>query len=85
MVIVYHKNFIKNSKNLTSREKTKLVERLRIFGKDEFNPILNNHALKGKYLGHRSINISGDLRALYKMSGNKVIFVSIGSHSKLYK
>lgn len=85
MVINYHKDFVKKSKKLTSGEKKKLIERLRLFGKDEFSPTLNNHALKGKYLGHRSINITGDLRALYKKRGNIVIFTIIDTHSNLYK
>ena len=46
---------------------------------------LNNHPLKGKWSGYRSINISGDLRALYKEMGeDKVIFTNIGSHNQLY-
>ena len=51
---------------------------------DEFDPILNNHALKGKYLGYRSINITGDLRVLYKKEGNMMIFTVIDTHSNLY-
>lgn len=85
MIIIYHKGFERNYKKLSSKEKNKLKERLQLFVKDEFNPILNNHALKGKYLGYRSINISGDLRALYKTEGNHIIFVVMGSHSKLYR
>ena len=84
MIIIYHRNFEKNYKKLSSKGKNELKERLVLFAKDEFNPILNNHALKGKYLGYRSINISGDLRALYKTEGNQIIFVAINSHSNLY-
>lgn len=53
------------------------------------NPLdfrLRNHALKGKYLGYRSIDISGDVRALYKVRGNTlIVFGFIGTHSQLYK
>lgn len=85
MVIVYHSAFIKKSKKLSSGEKKKLTERLRIFGLDEFDPVLNNHALKGRYQGSRSINVTGDLRALYLKRGNTVIFTTVDSHSNLYK
>lgn len=51
---------------------------------NEFDPLLNNHALGGKYAGFRSINITGDLRVLYKKNGEFVIFVKIDSHSNLY-
>ncbi len=85
MVITYHKDFIKGSQKLIQAQKQKLTERLRIFGQDEFNPILNNHSLKGRYRGFRSINIAGDLRAVYKKEAqDKIIFVAIDSHSHLY-
>ena len=84
MVIIFHKKFVKDSKNLTTSEKKKLMNRLEIFGQDEFNPILNNHVLKGIHKGYRSINISGDLRALYSKKGDIVTFVAIDSHSNLY-
>ena len=51
---------------------------------NEFHPILNNHALSGEYEGYRSINITGDLRVLYRREGEVVIFVTIDSHSNLY-
>lgn len=84
MVINYHKDFVKSSKRLTVREKEKLIQRLKLFGQDAFDPILNSHALKGKYLGYRSINVTGDLRAIYKKNNTEVIFVVLDSHSNLY-
>lgn len=84
MVVNYYKDFIKDSKRLTVQQKEKLTERLKLFGQNEFNPILNNHSLKGKYLGCRSINVTGDLRAIYKKDSESVIFITIDSHSHLY-
>lgn len=84
MIIVFHKNFEKDFKKLPSKLKEKFNERFIIFGKDEFNPVLNNHPLKGKYLGHRSINIIGDSRAIYKQGGDEATFIEIDSHSNLY-
>ena len=86
MIIRFHKNFEKQFKKLQKSEKEKFKQRADIFLKDEFNPILNNHPLKGEYLGYRSINITGDLRAIYKPKGRDVmIFVAIDTHSNLYK
>ena len=85
MNIVYHKIFLKDYKQLSPTQKEKLEKRLRLFFLDEFNPILNNHPLKGKYLGYRSINVTGDLRAIYKKIDNTALFVTIDSHSNLYK
>ena len=85
MIIVYHQDFKRNYKKLSPKVKGKLEERLRIFSKDEFNPILNNHALKGKWLEYRSINVTGDIRAIFKSNTAVIIFVAIDSHSNLYK
>lgn len=84
MVITFHRNFVKRSKSLTKKEKEKLTQRLKLFEQDQFNPVLNNHSLSGKYLGTRSINIAGDLRALYREKGDLIIFVNIDNHSNLY-
>lgn len=64
--------------------------RLLIFRNDQFHPLLHNHALMGNYHGFRSINISGDWRALYKevLSDKEEIIVEfrlLGTHSQLYK
>lgn len=84
MIIRLHKNFKKQFNKLTESQKRKFRERRDIFLRDEFNPILNNHALKGKYQGYRSINVSGDIRAIYLKRSEEIIFAAIGSHSKLY-
>lgn len=86
MIIEYHKDFTKSYKKLPSQVKRKLKERLLLFEQDQFNPILNNHHLKGKYGGYRSINVTGDLRAIYYKKGvrDTVIFVAIDIHSNLY-
>ncbi len=85
MTIIFHKDFAKDFKKLPSKTKKKFQDRLTLFEKDEFQLVLNNHALKGIYQGYRSINVTGDIRAIYKKSSENTIFVKIGSHSKLYK
>ena len=85
MIINLHKEFIKRYKKLKPNEKRKFKERRNIFIKDEFDPILNNHSLKGKHQGYRSINVTGDLRVLYKKENDIVTFVIIDSHSNLYR
>ena len=84
MIIQLHKTFRKQYEKLTQAQKIKFKERRSIFLQDEFSPILNNHALKGKYQGYRSINITGDIRVIYINSSEDTIFVKIGSHSQLY-
>ena len=84
MIVHLHRNFKKQYKRLSESQKNKFKQRRNLFLSDEFDPILNNHALKGKYLGYRSINITGDLRVLYKKEGNMMIFTVIDTHSNLY-
>jgi addiction module RelE/StbE family toxin len=84
MKIVYHKDFIKSFKKLPKKIKEKFKDRQILFEEGEFDPILNNHALKGKWLGYRSINVTGDIRAIFKRGTESVLFVAIDNHSNLY-
>lgn len=84
MTIQLHKTFKKQYAKLTQAQKSKFKERRNLFLQDEFNPILNNHALKGRYQGYRSINVTGDIRVIYINSSEDRVFVKIGSHSRLY-
>lgn len=83
MKIDYHKDFIKSYKKLPKKIQNKFKVRQLLFEKDEFNPVLNNHGLKGKWEGYRSINVSGDMRAIFRREAEEVIFVAIDSHSNL--
>lgn len=83
--IDFTKGFTKQFRVLRSRQKERFYERLELFKKDPHNKALRDHAFKGKYKGYRSINIEGDLGALYYVKGNViVIFGFIGTHSQLY-
>lgn len=86
MIVRFHKNFEKRYKKLSNSQRKKFKEKIAIFLKDEFDPTLNNHPLKGKYKAYRSINVAGDLRAIYKReTKERAIFVTIDKHSNLYK
>lgn len=85
MKIRFHKNFDKQYKKLNQEQKKRVKERLTLFLENPFHPILGNHPLKGKHKSYRSINITGDLRAIYKfISEQECIFVIIDTHSNLY-
>lgn len=49
-------------------------KRLALFLSDPFDLQLHNHALSGQLKGLRSINITGDWRALYTEDGDTVTF-----------
>ena len=60
--------------------------RLVLFLENPDNPILNNHALIGKFKGSRSINVNGDWRGILSYySDDEIVFEIIGTHSQLYK
>lgn len=85
MKIFFHKRFVKDSKKLDQKIQIAVDNCLKVFCTNPYHIKLNNHPLKGKWQGYRSINISGDIRAVYKeINEDEVIFVAIGSHSELY-
>lgn len=85
MKILFHQHFEKQYKKLRESEKERFKKRIEIFIKDQLDPILGNHSLRGKYQGYRSINITGDLRAIYKeIKTNTFLFAAIDTHNKLY-
>lgn len=86
MKIEYSKKFIKDFRNCPEFIKEKFKARLEIFIKDKNNPILNNHELLGVLKWYRSLNITGDWRAIFQDLNSEIAyFIAIGTHSKLYK
>ncbi len=80
------KKFDKQFSKLPESVKEKAITRLRIFIADPFETNLNNHPLSGTFSDCRSINITADIRAVYKtVEEDLVYFVAIGSHSELYR
>lgn len=85
MTVVFHREFIKRYKRLSQKQQVQFKKRLVLFEQDPFHPTLRNHRLQGEYGGYHSINISGDLRAIYEeVNDTTQLFVVIGTHSELY-
>ncbi len=86
MIIKSNKKFDKAYKKCPSIIQETFLKKLEIFKIDKYNPVLNNHFLSGKMKGFRSINITGDWRVIYKeVDQNTIFFITIGTHSQLYK
>lgn len=85
MNIIISKKFEKMFRKCPQEIKDKFIERLKIFEKNKYNLVLNNHSLTGKLKGLRSINVSGDYRAIFEEKSEDIIFMAIGTHSQLYK
>lgn len=62
-------------------------QRLKLFLQNPNSVQLHNHALTGVYKGYRSINITGDWRAIFRIFEKEKIafFDQVGTHSQLYK
>lgn len=84
MKVRFGKKFKKQYRLLPASIRGKVDDRLRLFVLDPKHPILRLHPLKGKWTGYYSINISGDLRAIFKKNEELVIFTLVGTHSQLY-
>lgn len=85
MNIQYLPTFKKQYKKLPLKLQEQFDVRLRLFLDDPTAPQLRVHPLKGTFAGYWSMNVNGDLRALYRLVGDElVIFALIGTHSQLY-
>ena len=85
MEVIFHSSFKKQYRKLKLAERQKFEAQLHLFVKNPYNSVLRNHALKGRYAGYYSINITGDLRALYKLvKKDTALFILIDTHSNLY-
>lgn len=80
----YSKQFLRQYTKLSSQVRKKTDERIILWQSDPLNSQLRDHQLKGKYKQYRSIDVTGDYRALYLSQGDKAIFDLIGTHSQLY-
>jgi len=85
MRIQFSNQFRKQFRKLRLGEQNRFWEKLELFKQDPHNRQLRNHALVGKYSGLRSINVGGDLRALYRQIGDDIVLYElVGTHSQLY-
>jgi len=85
MHYVLSKRFEKDFVKLPKPVKKRVLVVLQKFIDDPLDPSLRNHRLSGKWNNHFSINVTGDVRAVYVYIKNDAVhFVAVGSHSELY-
>lgn len=77
--------FRKQFKKCAEKIREEALERLAVLGQNEFDALLNNHKLSGKYAEYRSINVTADYRIAYKRVSGGFYLFAIGTHSELYK
>ena len=85
MRVYYEKRFEKELKALPPKIKGQFYRRLEIFLKDKDDKILNNHGVGINFPNCRSINITGNYRAIFEDQGDTVTFIALGSHADLYE
>ena len=87
MTVLYSKRFHKQlHARLSPKMRRQFGQRLELFLADPRHPRLNTHSLSGKYAGCWSINVSGDIRAIFEYRNKRatILFLVIGAHSQLY-
>ena len=84
MIVLLHQSFKKAYKKKPMSVRKRFDERLILFIKNPFDQILDNHPLSGEWAGYRSINVTGDYRAVFKQQADATIFVDIDTHHNLY-
>jgi len=85
VTIRYSRPFVKQLAKQPPKVQQATYLRIRLFADDPFDPLLRNHPLQGKLKGLYSINITGDVRAIYEVIGDEAyLYQMIGTHSQLY-
>ena len=86
MTIRYSKKFVKQLSKQPVKIQRAVYSRLLLFEENPYAPHLRNHVLSGKFQGMHSINITGDIRAIYEVFEDEIyLYQMIGTHSQLYK
>jgi mRNA-degrading endonuclease YafQ of YafQ-DinJ toxin-antitoxin module len=79
------KPFEKQYAKLSPKVRKQFQNRLRLFVVNQNDPRLRVHALRAKYAGYWSFDVTGDVRALFSWDGEEIVFFAfIGTNSQLY-
>jgi len=77
--------FERQYKKLPLALQDKMWERLGLLTVDERNPLLNDHKLHHPYDGYSSINVTGDIRLVYKKLDAETFYLrAVGTHHQLF-
>jgi len=83
--IILKKKFEKQLIKLWIKVKNNFKEKLNLLIYDKYSKELNYHKLKWELLHFNSINITWDIRAIFKEENwNLIVFYLIWTHSELY-
>ena len=85
MIIRYSKKFKKQYEKLSPKLQQKTKNAIGLWSTNPADESLRLHQLSGKLKRFYSIDITGDVRALYEVIDDEVyLYQMIGTHSQLY-
>lgn len=89
MNVKYDPDFIERLKKVDVRIRKSFKKVIVVFITNPNDFQLNNHSLREEWKGYRSIDVTGNWRAIYieKVEGKGTVayFVALGTHKELYK
>ncbi len=83
-MIDFHRSWESDYKKLRPAQQERFREQMKLFMHNPRHPFLNNHALHGTMSGFRSLNVGGDLRAVFRETDDSYTFYRVGTHHQLY-
>lgn len=88
MKVFYDPEFYEKLKKVDVRIRKSVKKQMLLFSKNPNDPALCNHALRHEWQGYRSIDITNDVRAIYKEVRVRedivAYFAIFGTHKELY-
>lgn len=82
---ILHRDFEKDMTKHSVEVRRVFLERKNLLMIDPNHSLLNNHPLHGKWQGCWSINVTGNIRAIFRIQSSVAVFLAIDTHSNLYK
>jgi addiction module RelE/StbE family toxin len=79
---IFKRNYRSSIKNNILKEEIK--HSINLFLQNPYDPLLNNHEIRGKLKGRRSFSVLPDLRIIYIEKEDCYIFLDIGTHREVY-
>ena len=85
MRFIEHRTFERQYKKLSREVQEKIGQRLALLVMNERDPLLNAHKLHQPYDSYSSINITGDIRLVYRKLNAETFYLrAVGTHHQLF-
>ena len=86
--IRWEESFTKKVKKIINSDpsfKSKIIERLKLFADNQFDPTLKTHKLHGKLKNYWAFSVDYDYRILFRYNEDSSIsLINIGDHDEVY-